>query len=240
MITKSAFMKKLLSYLFPFRKKIQSQHNGTLELTYVNGQYLLDSEQTNYSYGSLQKILETGLNHLHPLTNEPTLLLGLGGGCLVESLRKKWNYTGHITAVEVDEVILNLAKNTFDVQNYQPIELVLADANGYMENNSKKFGLIVVDIFIDTLVPPIFYSEKFALLLERALQRNGHLLINLGFERNVNTQNNELLAYFNVQENYHIKILPNVNGTNTILLVKPKAHEFKTTSGTTMATNSAI
>ncbi len=232
-------MKKLLSYLIPFRKKIQSKYNGSLELSYVNGKYLLDSEQTNYSYGSLQKILETGLKQLHPIGNETTLLLGLGGGCFIESLRKKWKYTGHITAVEIDEVVMHLAKSTFNIQQYHPIDLVLADAYTYLESNSNTYRLIVVDLFIDALVPPIFYSEKFALLLEKALQVNGQLLINLGFERNVNTQNIELLAYLNVQENYHMKILPFVNGTNTLLLVKPKAYEFKTNSGT-METNSAI
>jgi len=46
-------MKKLLSYIWPQTTKVNSDFNGILELTLLNGKRMLDSKNTNYSYGDL-------------------------------------------------------------------------------------------------------------------------------------------------------------------------------------------
>ena len=54
--------KKPFSYLLPitiFKQK--STVSQTLEVTWTNGKLVLDSKNTNYSYGSLQRILRKGL-----------------------------------------------------------------------------------------------------------------------------------------------------------------------------------
>ena len=55
-------LKKILSYLIPMnvlqKKSVLSKN---LEITWNNGELVLDSKNTNYSYGSLQRILRTGL-----------------------------------------------------------------------------------------------------------------------------------------------------------------------------------
>jgi spermidine synthase len=54
-------LKKLLSYFVPVvihRKK--SAVSKDLEISWNNGQLVLDSTNTNYSYGSLQRILRKG------------------------------------------------------------------------------------------------------------------------------------------------------------------------------------
>ena len=80
-------IKKFLSYLVPINVfKIKSELSKTLEVTYNNGELVIDSLNTNYSYGSLQRILAKGLrcigkekiqkmNHI--------LLLGVAGGSVV-------------------------------------------------------------------------------------------------------------------------------------------------------------
>jgi spermidine synthase len=58
-------LKKLFSYLIPitiFKQK--STISSTIEVTWVNGELVLDSNNTNYSYGSLQRILKKGLQKL--------------------------------------------------------------------------------------------------------------------------------------------------------------------------------
>ncbi|WP_395046830.1 hypothetical protein [Flavobacterium sp.] len=57
--------KRLLSYLIPIKiDEIKSDINKNLEITWNNGQLVLDSENTNFSYGSLQKVLRFGLKKI--------------------------------------------------------------------------------------------------------------------------------------------------------------------------------
>ena len=57
--------KKWLSYLLPITiYKTDSIISKSIELTWHNGQLLLDTQNTNYSYGSLQRILRKGLKEI--------------------------------------------------------------------------------------------------------------------------------------------------------------------------------
>ena len=85
-------MKKILSYIWPVTRKFPSEFNGTLEISYVNGKKVLDTKNANYSYGSLQKILEIGLTKVNLKSVENLLLLGLGGGSIIQSLRETFEY----------------------------------------------------------------------------------------------------------------------------------------------------
>ena len=56
---------KILSYFLPkIIHKTTSSINELLEVTYVNGKLVLDSKNTNYSYGNLQKVLRKGLQKI--------------------------------------------------------------------------------------------------------------------------------------------------------------------------------
>ena len=55
-------LKRILSFFIPvkiFEQKSALSKN--LEITWNNGELVLDSKNTNYSYGSLQRILKIGL-----------------------------------------------------------------------------------------------------------------------------------------------------------------------------------
>ncbi|MCB0455711.1 MAG: spermine synthase, partial [Aequorivita sp.] len=91
-------MKKFFSYIWPTTRRFPSKINGTLEITYMNGKKVLDTENANYSYGSLQKILEIGLTKVELNAVENILLLGMGGGSVIHSLRNTFEYTKNIVA----------------------------------------------------------------------------------------------------------------------------------------------
>lgn len=58
-------LKKWLSYLTPIPlKKITSKINHKLEITWQNGQLVLDTENTNYSYGQLEQVFKRGLKFI--------------------------------------------------------------------------------------------------------------------------------------------------------------------------------
>ena len=56
---------KFFSYFIPINvMKKNSSVSNTLEVTWNNGELVLDSKNTNYSYGSLQRILRKGLKYI--------------------------------------------------------------------------------------------------------------------------------------------------------------------------------
>ena len=58
-------IKKIFSYLIPIKiYETKSSLSKSIEVTWANGELVLDSENTNYSYGSLQRILRYGLKNI--------------------------------------------------------------------------------------------------------------------------------------------------------------------------------
>ncbi len=49
---------------------------------------VLSSSHANYSYGALQRVLEYGLKQIDMRDVKNILLLGLGGGSVIETLRR--------------------------------------------------------------------------------------------------------------------------------------------------------
>ncbi len=45
-------------------QKIRSKYSGVLEINYVNGKKVLDSKNTSYSYGNLQKVWDKVLQKI--------------------------------------------------------------------------------------------------------------------------------------------------------------------------------
>ncbi len=73
-------------------RKVTSKYSDTLEITWYNGKKHLNTKNANYSYGSLQAILKFGLEKIELKHMNSILLLGLGGGSVIETLRQDFNY----------------------------------------------------------------------------------------------------------------------------------------------------
>lgn len=212
-------MKKPLSYLWPLTKKINTKHSGDLEVTWLNGRKILDSKNANYSYGSLEKVLDYGLSFIKAERASEVLILGLGGGSVLSLLRKKYNYSGKITAVEIDTAIIEIAVNEFEIKQYEPLELICADAFEYVQKATNQYGLIIIDLFIDIEVPLNSFSTEFWINICHLLQKNGEVIFNSG----INSANlEETLRVQNEVKKIEFQRLDNVFGTNTLLLGKRK------------------
>jgi spermidine synthase len=129
---------KLISFFVPVTRKVRSEPNGDLELTLIDGKKLLDTSQTNYSYGSLQRVLDFALRKIDLSDVKNVLLLGLGGGSVIKSLRHVFHYESGIVAVEIDPVIIQIATEEFGVIADDRTEIVCADAFEYVTGNAKK------------------------------------------------------------------------------------------------------
>ncbi|MDY7395916.1 methyltransferase domain-containing protein [Aureibaculum sp. 2210JD6-5] len=207
-------MRKLLSYIYPITKKITSKHNGELEITWYNGKKHLNSKNANYSYGSLQKILKIGLQKIDLKNCKEILILGMGGGSVIKTLRDDFNYQHQITAVEIDPTIIKIADEEFDIRESKNLNIICDDAQLFMQLNTKKFDLAIIDLYIDTKVPNAFLEIPFWKNLSNAVST---ILCNASLE----LKNNDKLATikrFLKSKNYQVDFYEKVNGTNTLLV----------------------
>lgn len=210
-------MRSLISYLFPITKKIKTENNGIVEVTLNNGKKILDSANANYSYGSQQRILNFALKKIDFSRVSNVLLLGLGGGSVVASLRKDFDYTGKITAVEFDNKIIDIALHEFGMDQDKDLEIVNADALEYVKIGDQMFNLIIVDLYIDNIVPAIFYSINFWKDLKKHLKTKKYFIFNACiFNENSDKQMSDLLNYMRISNT--IQLFNRVEDTNTVII----------------------
>lgn len=212
-------MKKILSYIYPVTKTVQSECSGPLEITWYNGRKHLNTKNANYSYGSLQRILKYGLNHLSLTHVESILLLGLGGGSVIQTLREDFNFDKHITAVDIDPIIIQVAKDEFGLENSKHLSIICADALDYVSKSSAHFDLIIVDLFIDIQVPEMFLNLRFWQDLIQLKSARGSVLFNAAIESSVDPQLKTIIDFLKTHT-YQVEVHENVHQTNTIILAK--------------------
>ena len=101
---------KLFSYFIPINiYKKKSSISETIEVTWNNGELVIDSKNTNYSYGSLQRILRKGLKYIgfeRIKKFDNVLLLGVAGGSVIKTLVEEIKFKGKITGVEIDPAMI--------------------------------------------------------------------------------------------------------------------------------------
>lgn len=215
--------KKWFSYLFPWREATyESPFSGRLEINWQQGKRVLDTSVSNYSYGSLQRILQCGLQEagFQPMANN-VLLLGLGGGSLIETLRNFFAYKGQITCVEIDPVVIQIAREVFDIERFAPLTIICQDATTYVAGctSRQSFDWIVVDIFIGNTIPQACTHANFLTNLTELLSEGGKLLFNT-------MQDTLPLAELAAMESHlqqnclKTRILRNVEQTNNLLLAE--------------------
>lgn len=209
-------MTKPENSLSSLAKIYDSDYSGKLKVSWINGRKVLDSSNANYSYGALQEVLDRGLGMLRADRAAPVLLLGLGGGSAIPLLRKKYGYYGRITAVELDSAIIEIAKSEFGIEVHQPLTLICADAEEYVQSTPEKFGLIMIDLFLDLQVPEQFFSIPFWENIESLLEQDGKVLFNAG----VNSVHEGPVNYLVNNDTLGIKFTKKeeVYGSNTLLL----------------------
>ena len=215
--------KRLLSFFIPINiYKKNSAISKKLEVTYNNGQLVLDSKNTNYSFGSLQRILRKGLNYIgyeriRGFNN--VLVLGVAAGSVIKTLADEIQFKGKITGVEIDPVAIEIANKYFGLNKIQNLEIVIDDAFEFVLKTKEKYDLIIIDIFQDTEMPNFLFEDYFINRINFLLNVNGFILFNTmtltdnHFERNLKYR-----TRFN--SNYSVRMYPKVEVHNELYTIK--------------------
>jgi len=216
--TKHNIFKKLLSYVWPQTTKINTDYNGVLELTWFNGRKILDSKNANYSYGTLQRLLEEGVSKIDLKKVGCILLLGLGGGSIIASLREKFSYNKKIDAIDIDRIVISIAEKEFGIFASENLYIENLDALEFVKNCKSTYDLIIVDLFIDSQVPSQFLTVEFCNYLSRILNGEGTILYNLGIKVINESTQHLVVDYFRNNNEFECKLLERVQRTNMLLL----------------------
>lgn len=211
-------MKRLLSYIYPVTKTIKSNYSGPLEITWFNGKKHLNSKNANYSYGSLQRILKFGLEKISLSKVNSILVLGMGGGSVIETLRQDFNYTKKITAVEIDAVIIDIAKTEFGIVEDETLKIHCVDAYDFVKTNDIRFDLIIVDLYIDLTMPNQFLNLDFWEALLNAKSSKGDIIFNASVGTNKSTSGLDAIISYLRSKVFEISVHKNVNNTNTVII----------------------
>ena len=214
---------RLLSYLIPINIfKTKSKISKTLEVTWANGELVLDTLNTNYSYGSLQRILKKGLKVVgfeKILEMQSILILGVAAGSVIKTLTHEINFTGEITGVEIDEEIIKIGNDFFNLNDIQNLEIIIEDAYKFVLKTKKKYDLIVVDIFEDNKMPNFLYEKYFIERLCFILNIKGFIVFNT-MVLNGNYQNNLFYKKQFDLNDFKLSSIPNLEGFNELIIVE--------------------
>lgn len=216
------WIKYLLSYLFP--TTIYTKNSAVskkIEITYNYGKLVLDSAHTNYSYGSLQKILRRGLKKIgfqKISAMEKILVLGVAGGSVVKTLVDEIGFKGKIIGVEIDQEIIEIANKYFKLNEIKNLEIKIDDAFQFVLKTKDKYDLIIIDIFEDTKMPNFLFEQFFIQRIGNILNKNGCFLFNtMILNQKDQNRNNDFLE---VIENQIFKIekISNVENFNELII----------------------
>ena len=174
-------IKNIVSYMYPI--VIETREGSVtpyLEVMKSNGKYVLNSHNANYSFGGLHILFDAFFKQIdikkYDIKN--VLLLGMGAGSVISLLKQKYKINCAITAIEKDEVVIELAKKYFEIEKYKPLSIVNDDAFEFVKTTYKKYDLIISDIFIDGNVPAIFATPEYVNNLKRISNEKSCIIYN--------------------------------------------------------------
>lgn len=214
---------KFFSYFLPINiYKKNSSISKTLEVTWNNGELVLDSKNTNYSYGSLQRILKKGLKYIgyeRIKKFDSILILGVAGGSVIKTLVNEVKFKGKITGVEIDKEVVEIANKYFKLNEISNLELIVDDAFEFVLKTKDKYDLIIIDIFQDTKMPNFLFEDFFINRINFLLNIEGFILFNtMVINEKDRIRNIDYKKKFD--NNYSIRMYPKVEIHNELFTIK--------------------
>jgi len=191
-------LKFISSFLFTYTvEEKRSEVSGKLEVLYSNGKYVLDTSNVNYSFGGLHTVFQKafGQFRIKERKIKNVLVLGFGAGSVASILQEEYGKHVEMVGVEKDREVIELAKKYFSIAKYKDLTLCCEDAYDFVLNSTpSSFDLIVLDIFVDLIVPEKFQEENFLTALNKFLSPDGILFSNF-IARDEKTRNRGAQLY---------------------------------------------
>ena len=173
--------KKWLSYLIELHiESAPGDLNPHLYVSLKKGRFQLCTKNAVYSYEDKYDNFKRIFKQLDLdfLENGNVLILGFGLGSVPLLLQQNGLKRLSITGVELDENVIYLASKYALEKIEYPTEIIETDAAAFIHSTYEKYDLIVVDVFVDDVIPEQCRSLEFLEACKQRLSDKGILLFN--------------------------------------------------------------
>ncbi len=174
---------EFLDRLFGIKRTgfIKGESGGRIEIYEYGSQKVLKFNGTVYSRISKDSIYTHDywdcflpLAFLYPRPR--ALIIGLGGGTVPYQLRKILGTSIAIDAVETDKNMVN-AMESFLPEKID-VNVMIGDGAGYVKSVKHRYDVIILDAYVDDLLPDQFLTQEFVDGVYEALGPAGTFAIN--------------------------------------------------------------
>lgn len=149
------------------------------------------------------------------------LVIGLGGGTIPSFLRKAYPAM-KIDAVDIDPVVVEIARSHFGFKEDAQLKAHVADGRQFVEQSNDRYDLIFLDGFGADSVPAHLTTREFLTAVRTLLTPGGMVIGNL-WGRDVNRKYDSMVkTYRTVYQG--IYVVDVVGSGNKILLASPTKH----------------
>lgn len=160
----------------------KSKINGEVQVTKLFGSYRLVVGKYTQSGGLIHPIWKKALKWVKKRIKKDSpniLILGLGAGTAAKICNNLWPQS-EITGIEIDPVVIDLAKKYFKLDSIPSLEVVKTDAIKWVHKNTnkKKYDLILVDMYIGSEPPLKASSEQFLESIKNMLHTESLAIFN--------------------------------------------------------------
>lgn len=166
----------------------KSTINGTVRVTDENGLRVMrflpgGSRQTAIIKGKPNHLeLEYSRAVMAMLAMVPhakrVLVVGLGGGAIPAFLRHHYPKM-HIDVVDIDPVVVDLAKTHFDFREDAHMKAYVADGRKFVEDAKQSWDIIMLDAFSSSEIPRHLATQEFLQAVAAKLSPSGVVVANI-------------------------------------------------------------
>ena len=172
-------------FLFPRTVyKTKSKISGEIVVKEQLGDYTLHVQGLIQSGGIIKGIWKKPLRFAQgKLSVSNCLILGLGGGTVVQLIKNRWP-EAKIIGVEIDPEIIKIGRKFFGLGEIKNLEIIKANAFKWVDghfndlNHQSKFDLIIIDLYLGKEFPKEVESEEFLKNLKKLLAKKGLVIFN--------------------------------------------------------------
>lgn len=212
---------RALSYLTEIPiQSVEGEFNPDLHVSLVKNRFQLSTTNAIYSFDDLYLNFSNAFSRVTlPPDGSRLLLLGLGLGSIPYMLERQFERNYQITAVEFDESVISLASAFTFPRLRNKLEVVHADAEIFIQTAEQRYDFIIVDLFLDDVIPPYFETIVGMGQIKAIMAPGAMLMINRLYrhgsdkQKTGNFYNNVFLKVF--EQGSHLDV-----GGNWILLVE--------------------
>ena len=119
------------------------------------------------------------------------LILGLGTGTYATQCETYYSDTD-ITGVEIDQAIIDLAYEYFDLSS--EVQTETADGRSYLNSCTETYNVIMVDAYQDITIPFQMSSVEFFTEVQEHLTEGGVMVVNMNMQSDAEGSINEYLS----------------------------------------------